>query len=173
MKKILLGLLVVGALSACSSSEEKADIPMQIQTLNETVDLNANTLTDVKNNLIGIKATNRKVKAQLEEAQQKAAVVAGYIQFVKAFENTGAIVTEVDKGLYLALPGSTTFESSKAVLNDNIKTILEPLSEALRYYSGTNLIIRGHTDNSGTEKFNQKLSEDRSIAVSTYLTDKG
>lgn len=37
MKKILLGLLIVGTLSACTSSEEKVDIPMQIQTLNETV----------------------------------------------------------------------------------------------------------------------------------------
>ncbi|MGB6129555.1 MAG: hypothetical protein WBG30_12450 [Psychrilyobacter sp.] len=37
MKKILLGLLVVGGLSACSSSEEKVNIPMQIQTLSETI----------------------------------------------------------------------------------------------------------------------------------------
>ena len=38
MKKILFGLLIVGALSACSSSKEKeVDIPTQVQTLNETV----------------------------------------------------------------------------------------------------------------------------------------
>jgi outer membrane murein-binding lipoprotein Lpp len=38
MKKILLGLLIVGALSACSSSQEKeVSLPTQVQTLNETV----------------------------------------------------------------------------------------------------------------------------------------
>ncbi|WP_424505537.1 lipoprotein, partial [Psychrilyobacter sp.] len=37
MKKILFGLLIVGVLSACSSSKEKEDIPTQVQTLNETV----------------------------------------------------------------------------------------------------------------------------------------
>ena len=37
MKKVLFGLLIVGALSACSSSEEKVDIPTQVHTLNETV----------------------------------------------------------------------------------------------------------------------------------------
>ena len=37
MKKILFGLLIVGALSACSSSKEKMDIPMEVNSLNETV----------------------------------------------------------------------------------------------------------------------------------------
>ena len=38
MKKVLFGLLIIGALSACSNSKEKKmDIPMQVQTLNETV----------------------------------------------------------------------------------------------------------------------------------------
>jgi len=39
MKKILLGLLIVAALSACSSSEKKMDkdMEMEVQTLNETV----------------------------------------------------------------------------------------------------------------------------------------
>lgn len=39
MKKILLGLLIVGALSACSSSptKEKVNIPAEVRALNETV----------------------------------------------------------------------------------------------------------------------------------------
>jgi septal ring factor EnvC (AmiA/AmiB activator) len=37
MKKLLLGLLIVGALSACTSSEEKMNMQMEVQTLNKTV----------------------------------------------------------------------------------------------------------------------------------------
>ncbi len=35
------------------------------------------------------------------------------------------------------------------------------------------LIIEGHTDNQGGEKFNQFLSEKRANAVLLYLTGKG
>ncbi len=48
MKKILLGLLIVGALSACSSSEEKVDIPTQVQTLNEIVSTQAQEYESLK-----------------------------------------------------------------------------------------------------------------------------
>jgi len=37
MKKILLGLLIVVALSACSSPEKKMDMQMEVRTLNETI----------------------------------------------------------------------------------------------------------------------------------------
>ena len=146
---------------------------MQIQTLNESVEMNANTLAEVKSRNKEIRYKNKEIKAQLEEAQQKAAMVAEYMKFVNTFKNTGVTVTEINNGLYLIFPGGTTFETSKAVLNENIKTILNPIAENVIFYRGVNVIIRGHTDNSGTEIFNQKLSEDRAMAVSTYLVDKG
>ena len=166
MKKILLGLLIVAALSACSSSEEKVDIPTQVQTLNETVEMNATTLTDVKSG-------NEEIRAQLEEGQQNAAMMAEHMKMVKAFEGTGVTVTAIDNGLHLTLPGDTAFKSSKAVLNESMKTILDPIAETLMTYPGTDAMIKGHTDSSGPEEFNQKLSEDRAMAVSTYLMNKG
>ena len=60
MKKILFGLLIVGALSACSSSEEKVDIPTQVQTLNETV----STQTQEYESL---KAETEELKMQIQE----------------------------------------------------------------------------------------------------------
>ncbi len=166
MKKILLGLLIVAALSACSSSEEKADIPTQVQTLNETVEMNAATLTELK-------SENEEIRAQLEEGKEKAAMMAEYTKMVKAFEGTGATITAVENGLHLTLPGDAAFNSSKAVLNESMKTILDPIAETLLAYPGTDAMIKGHTDSSGPEEFNQKLSEDRAMAVSTYLMNKG
>jgi outer membrane protein OmpA-like peptidoglycan-associated protein len=166
MKKILFGLLIVVALSACSSSEEKVDIPTQVQTLNKNVEMNASTLTEVK-------SANEEIKAQLEESQEKAAMMAEHMKMVKAFEGTGVTVTAMDSGLHLTLPGDAAFKSSKAVLNESMKTILDPIAETLMAYPGTDAMIKGHTDSSGPEEFNQKLSEDRAMAVSTYLMDKG
>jgi len=60
MKKILFGLLIVGALSACTSSEKKMDIPMQVQSLNETV---STQMEEYK----ALKAETEELKMQVEE----------------------------------------------------------------------------------------------------------
>jgi OOP family OmpA-OmpF porin len=38
---------------------------------------------------------------------------------------------------------------------------------------GMNVELQGHTDNRGTKKFNQALSEKRAVAVMDYLIKKG
>ena len=60
MKKILFGLMIVGALSACSSSEEKMDIPMEVQTLNETVSTQVQEYQSLK-------AETEELKMQVQE----------------------------------------------------------------------------------------------------------
>ncbi len=172
MKKILLGLLIVAALSACSSSEEKVDIPTQVQTLNETVEMNANTLTEIK-------SENEEIRAELEVSQQEVAIMIGHMEMVKAFEETGVTVTKVDEGLNLIFPENLAFKSSEAVLNEEMKAILDPIADTLMAHFdktdhfGIDIMITGHADSSGPVEFNQKLSEDRAMAVSNYLVDKG
>ena len=61
MKKILFGILIVGALSACSSSEEKeVDIPTQVQTLNEKV---SDQIVEYES----LKAETEELKVQIQE----------------------------------------------------------------------------------------------------------
>ena len=63
MKKILLGLLIVGALSACTSSKEmetRTEISTQVQTLNETVTTQAQEYESLK-------AETEELKMQVEE----------------------------------------------------------------------------------------------------------
>lgn len=60
MKKILLGLLIVGALSACSTSDVQSDIPTQVRTLNQTV------VTQTQEYL-SLKAETEELKMQVQE----------------------------------------------------------------------------------------------------------
>jgi len=166
MKKILLGLSIIVALSACTSSEEKIDIPTQVQTLNENVMKNSNTLTDIK-------SENEELKIQLKQSQKEAAIVIEQIKIIEAFEETGVTVAKVNNNLLLTLPEETAFKSSKSVLSEDMKEVLDQISETLMTYPNLDAVIKGHTDNIGPEEFNQKLSEERAIAVSTYLMDKG
>ena len=167
MKKILLVFLIIGALSACSNSKEKnIDFSTQIKMLNKTIEMNANILKDIK-------YENEEIKIELENRRQKFVMMEEYRDMVNRFEKTGTSVMTMNNGLHLTFPNVTSFELSKAILNKNMKIILNSITEKLMVYPKTDIMIKGHTDITGPEKFNQKLSEDRAVAVSKYLMDKG
>jgi outer membrane protein OmpA-like peptidoglycan-associated protein len=65
------------------------------------------------------------------------------------------------------------FKLNSAELTDADKATLDEVAEKLtqlQFVSGT---VVGHTDSSGTEAYNQKLSERRAQSVATYLEGKG
>lgn len=75
--------------------------------------------------------------------------------------------------LLVSMTGATTFE----VDSDRIKTgfygTLDTISAIIRRYGKTQLIIQGHTDDTGTAAYNQQLSEARADAVARYLIGRG
>jgi outer membrane protein OmpA-like peptidoglycan-associated protein len=66
-----------------------------------------------------------------------------------------------------------TFQSGKAILTTAGKKELDVEADFLNKNSGVKVSIEGHTDNTGTDKINQPLSEKRAEAVKTYLASKG
>ncbi|MCB0819977.1 MAG: OmpA family protein, partial [Bacteroidetes bacterium] len=65
------------------------------------------------------------------------------------------------------------FNSGKAVISGNSYEALDNLILLLRANPDWQMRISGHTDNSGTEDGNLRLSRDRARAVATYLIDGG
>ena len=65
------------------------------------------------------------------------------------------------------------FKLDSAELTDADKVTLDEVAAnltRLKFVSGT---VVGHTDSSGSEAYNQKLSERRAQSVATYLEGKG
>lgn len=65
------------------------------------------------------------------------------------------------------------FKLNSADLTDEDKAILDEVAEnltRLKFVSGT---VIGHTDSSGSDEYNQALSERRAQSVATYLEGKG
>ena len=65
------------------------------------------------------------------------------------------------------------FDFGKTDLKESNKTDLQKFAETLNQYPDTDVLIVGHTDNVGSESFNQNLSENRAGAVTSYLKSLG
>ena len=69
--------------------------------------------------------------------------------------------------------GDVLFDFGKYDLRPEAREKLAKLSGIILAHQGLNLAIEGHTDNVGSEEFNQTLSEKRAQTVRQYLVDQG
>ncbi len=84
-----------------------------------------------------------------------------------------AKVERVGEGIVVEFSSNILFGFDKANLSSDAKTNLDKLVVVLDSYPDTDIEVQGHTDSKGSEKYNQKLSEERADAVSGYLSGKG
>jgi OOP family OmpA-OmpF porin len=71
------------------------------------------------------------------------------------------------------LNADTLFDFNKAVVKAQFYPLLDQIADALKNDPAITAEIHGHTDNVGTNAYNQTLSVKRANAVLTYLTKKG
>ena len=71
------------------------------------------------------------------------------------------------------LAGDILFAFNKTVLNPQAGDILKSLVAQVNMYSLQNIEVIGHTDNIGSEIYNQKLSAKRAANVANYLVGLG
>ena len=75
--------------------------------------------------------------------------------------------------LMVAFPGDVLFDTGSSSLAPGAYSRLDQLADTLERYPDTDVIIKGHTDGTGSEEVNQTLSEKRADAVRRYLIGKG
>ena len=73
----------------------------------------------------------------------------------------------------LLIAGSDAFDSNQAQLKPAVQEALTSITGVLEEYSNMQISIYGHTDDSGEEEYNQKLSERRAHSVARHLVDGG
>ncbi len=88
-------------------------------------------------------------------------------------EGTGVSVTRVGDNITLNLPSNITFALNSADLNGQFFNALDGVSMVLKEYDKTVIEVAGHTDSSGSDQYNQALSERRAQAVAGYLSSHG
>lgn len=88
---------------------------------------------------------------------------------------SGVDVTETDNGqaILVNLPDGVTFDVGSATLKPQFRATLDQVSTSLRQYPSSLIDVYGHTDSTGSDAFNQTLSENRARTVANYLVSQG
>ncbi len=77
------------------------------------------------------------------------------------------------EGIKVTLGSGILFDVGKAELKPQVRENLRKVSETLKEYKETEILIAGHTDSDGSDDSNLKLSERRATAVANYLAGLG
>ena len=81
----------------------------------------------------------------------------------------GAKIERVGEGIKITFDSGILFDVNKATLKPASITNLQKLATILNKYPDTNILIEGHTDNTGSDEYNLDLSQKRAQSVSNYL----
>ncbi len=88
-------------------------------------------------------------------------------------EGTGVSVTRMGDNITLNMPGNVTFATNSSDLSPSFFAVLDSVSKVLIEFDQTVIEVAGHTDSTGTNEYNQSLSERRASSVAAYLTQRG
>lgn len=83
--------------------------------------------------------------------------------------NSGVSVTRSGNQIILNMPGNVTFATNSSDINAGFYDVLNSVAIVLNEYNKTTVDVIGHTDNVGSESYNQTLSERRARSVAEYL----
>ncbi len=84
----------------------------------------------------------------------------------------GATVERVGEGILITFDSGILFDINSFALKSETRKNLDKLSVTLNKYDETEIKVLGHTDNTGTEKYNAELSKKRAASVHDYLISK-
>ncbi|MBR7777704.1 OmpA family protein [Undibacterium rugosum] len=81
-------------------------------------------------------------------------------------------VAQLERGVQIVLPDTVLFETGKADIHSGqAQAYLERIAYLLITKTEKIVSVEGHTDNVGSTAYNQKLSEQRALAVKKVLLD--
>ena len=88
-------------------------------------------------------------------------------------EGTGVSVTRIGDNITLNMPGNVTFATDSSDLRPAFFDVLNSVGKVMQEFDQTVVEVAGHTDSTGSEAYNQGLSERRANSVSQYLVSNG
>lgn len=72
----------------------------------------------------------------------------------------------------VTMTSQTAFDTNSTAIKPGFHTTLDKLADVVVRYGKTTLTIVGHTDNVGSDQYNQQLSQRRALSVAQYFESK-
>jgi outer membrane protein OmpA-like peptidoglycan-associated protein len=86
---------------------------------------------------------------------------------------TGVDIVRQGDELILRMPSGITFAYDRYDIQPQFQQTLDQVAQTLAAYNQTYIDVLGHTDSTGSDAYNQALSERRAQSVAGYLTAHG
>jgi len=86
---------------------------------------------------------------------------------------TGVQLAREGDQLRLVMPGDITFATDSSDIEAGFYPVLNAVATVLKAYPETLIEVTGHTDATGSQEYNQRLSARRARSVAAYLAAQG
>lgn len=170
MKRFVAAGLIIGMTAACASTDDRK---------NEKRGAAVGAATGaVVGGVIGNQSGNNRTGAVVGAVA--GAVVGGAIgrrmdeQQKELQQIEGVEVTRTaEDELNVVLRNDVLFDYNSAALRAESRTTLRDMASVFAKYADTTISVEGHADSTGSDDYNQRLSEQRADSVKDYLVDRG
>jgi outer membrane protein OmpA-like peptidoglycan-associated protein len=121
-----------------------------------------------------VSAREREAQRSSQQAQAASAQAQTAEERAKALERELADLKgkKTDRGVVVTL-GDVLFDTGMATLKPGAYTTIDRLATVLKEDAARKVLIEGHTDNVGSDEYNQSLSERRAASVQAALFERG
>jgi len=83
------------------------------------------------------------------------------------------VTRPAENEIAVRLTNDILFDFNSSALRPESRDTLRDLASNFRQYPDEEISVEGHTDNVGSDEYNQRLSEQRAYSVRDYLVDQG
>lgn len=90
----------------------------------------------------------------------------------RELEGSGVSVTRSGDHITLNMPGNVTFATDSADLDAQFFDVLNSVGKVVNEFEKTIVEVAGHTDSTGSDAYNQGLSQRRAASVADYLVGR-
>ncbi|MGQ4277367.1 OmpA family protein [Pseudidiomarina sp. E22-M8] len=94
-------------------------------------------------------------------------------EFREELSGSGVEVIRDGDTIRLQLPSNITFGTDSTAIASNFDPVLNDVARVLQKYEKTTMVVEGHTDSTGSAEYNQRLSENRALAIHKHLNRNG
>ena len=89
-------------------------------------------------------------------------------------KGTGVVIEQTaDNQLHLVIPNELSFDTGRSNVKRNLAQVLDKVAEGLKSATAASVRVVGHTDSTGSEEGNERLSVSRADSVRNHLVSRG